>query len=38
MIEPLLLVMAALFLLMIVCAFILPVYTNMNQMGAGVFK
>jgi type IV pilus assembly protein PilC len=36
--EPLLLVMAAMFLLTIVCAFILPVYTNMNQIGAGVFK
>jgi len=31
MIEPLLVVMAALFLLMILCAFILPVYSNMNQ-------
>ena len=38
MVEPLLLMMAAAFLLMIVCTFILPVYTNMNQMGAGVFK
>ena len=38
MVEPLLLMMAALFLLMIVCAFILPVYTNMNQMSAGTFK
>jgi len=38
MLEPLLLVIAASFLLMIVCAFILPVYTNMNSMGAGVFK
>lgn len=36
--EPLLLVMTALFLLTIVCAFILPVYTNINQMGAGVFQ
>jgi len=38
MVEPSLLIMAALFLLTIVCTFILPVYTNMNQMGAGVFK
>jgi len=38
MVEPLLVMMAALFLLTIVCAFILPVYTNMNQMGAEVFK
>ena len=38
MVEPLLLMMAALFLLMIVCTFILPIYTNINQMGAGVFK
>lgn len=38
MVEPTLLMMAALFLLMIVCAFILPIYTNTNQMGAGVFK
>jgi len=36
-IEPLLLVMTALFLLSIICAFILPIYTNINQMGAGVF-
>lgn len=38
MVEPLLLVFAASFLLMIVCAFILPVYTNMNQMGVGIIK
>ena len=38
MVGPILLMTAASFLLMIVCAFILPVYTNMNQMGAGVFK
>ncbi len=38
MVEPLLLMIAALFLLVIVCTFILPVYSNMNQMGAGVFK
>jgi len=38
MVEPSLLVMAAMFLLMIVCTFILPIYTNLNQMGAGVFK
>jgi len=37
MIEPLLLVMAASFLLMIVCTFILPIYTNMSQMSIGVF-
>jgi len=33
MVEPTLLIMAALFLLTIVCTFILPIYTNMNQMG-----
>jgi type IV pilus assembly protein PilC len=38
MVGPILLMTAASFLLMTVCAFILPVYTNMNQMGAGVFK
>lgn len=38
MVEPVLLVLAALFLLTIVCTFILPIYTNVNQMGAGVFK
>jgi len=38
MVGPILLMTTASFLLMIVCAFILPVYTNMNQMGAGVFK
>jgi type IV pilus assembly protein PilC len=36
--EPSLLVIAAIFLLTIVCTFILPVYTNMNQIGAGVFN
>ncbi len=38
MVEPTLLIMAALFLLTILCTFVLPVYTNMNQMGAEVFK
>jgi type II secretory pathway component PulF len=38
MVEPSLLVMAALFLLTILCTFILPIYTNMSQMGDGVFK
>jgi type II secretory pathway component PulF len=38
MIEPTLLIMAALFLLMILCTFILPIYTSMGQMGEGVFK
>jgi type II secretory pathway component PulF len=33
MVEPMLMVLAATFLLMIVCAFILPIYTNMGQMG-----
>ena len=33
MIGPMLMIMASSFLLMIVCAFILPVYTNMNSMG-----
>jgi len=37
-IEPTLLIMAALFLLGILCTFILPIYTNMSQMGEGVFK
>jgi len=38
MVEPSLLIMAAFFLLVILCTFILPVYTTMNQMGEGVFK
>ena len=38
MVEPSLLVIAALFLLMILCTFILPIYTNIGQMGEGVFK
>ncbi|MDE1920141.1 MAG: type II secretion system F family protein [Candidatus Omnitrophica bacterium] len=38
MVEPLMLIVSASFLLMIVSAFILPIYTNMNQMGAGIFK
>jgi type IV pilus assembly protein PilC len=38
MVEPTLLVMAALFLLTILCTFILPIYTSMGQMGEGVFK
>jgi type II secretory pathway component PulF len=38
MIEPSLLVMAALFLLVIVCTFILPIYASMSQMGEGVFQ
>jgi len=38
MVEPTLLIMAALFLLMILCTFILPIYTSMGQMGEGVFK
>jgi len=38
MVGPLLLVMAASFLLLIVCTFILPVYSNMNQMGSVAFK
>ncbi|MBF0570450.1 MAG: type II secretion system F family protein [Candidatus Omnitrophica bacterium] len=37
-IEPSLLVVAALFLLTILCSFILPIYTNINRMGEGVFK
>ncbi len=37
-VEPTLLISAALFLLMIVCTFILPIYTNMDQIGAGIFK
>jgi type II secretory pathway component PulF len=37
-IEPALLIIAALFLLMILGTFILPIYTNMSQMGEGVFK
>ncbi len=32
-VEPMLMVLAASFLLMMVCAFILPIYTNMSQMG-----
>ena len=35
MVEPILLACAATFLLMIVCAFILPVYTNSSQLGLG---
>jgi type IV pilus assembly protein PilC len=38
MVEPSLLVLAALFMLMILCTFILPIYTSMGQMGEGVFK
>ena len=38
MVEPILLIMAALFLWMILAAFILPIYTNMNQLGTGTFK
>jgi len=38
MVEPSLLIMAALFLLMILCTFILPIYCNMSQMNEGVFK
>lgn len=38
MVEPTLLIIAALFLLTILCAFILPIYTNMSQMGESVFK
>ena len=34
MIEPMLVVFAAFFLIMIFCAFILPIYTNANQMGS----
>jgi len=37
-VEPLLLMMAAAFLLMILCTFILPIYTHMMDMGEGVFK
>ncbi|MBF0511636.1 MAG: type II secretion system F family protein, partial [Candidatus Omnitrophica bacterium] len=37
-IEPSLLILSALFLFMIVCAFILPIYTNINQIGSGVFR
>jgi type II secretory pathway component PulF len=37
-VEPLLMIITAMFLMMIVSAFILPIYTNMNQMGSGVFK
>ena len=37
-VEPSLLIMAASFLLMIVCAFILPVYNNMSLMASGTFK
>jgi len=38
MVEPSLLVVASLFLLMIVCTFILPIYTDISQIGEGVFK
>jgi len=38
MVEPILLILAASFLWMILAAFILPIYENMNQLGAGVFK
>ena len=38
MVEPTLLIVAALFLLMILCTFILPIYSSMNQMNGGVFK
>jgi type II secretory pathway component PulF len=37
-VEPLLLIMTALFLLLIVCTFILPIYTNINKLGEGVFQ
>lgn len=37
-VEPTLLVMAALFLLTILCTFILPIYTSMGQMSEGVFR
>jgi len=37
-VEPTLLVIAALFLLMILCTFILPIYTSMGQMSEGVFR
>lgn len=37
-VEPLLLVMAAAFLLVILCTFILPIYSNMTQLGDSVFK
>jgi len=38
MIEPSLLVIAACFLLLILCTFILPIYSNISQIGEGVFK
>ena len=38
MVEPLLLMLVALFLLAILCTFILPIYSNMSQMGEGVFR
>ena len=38
MVEPLLLMMAALFLLAILYTFILPIYTNTGQLGEGVFN
>jgi len=37
-VEPVLLAMAALFLVAILCTFILPIYTSVNQMGEGIFK
>jgi type II secretory pathway component PulF len=37
-VEPTLLVIAALFLLTILCTFILPIYTSMGQMSEGVFR
>lgn len=37
-IEPILLALAALFLVAILCTFILPIYTSMNQMSEGIFK
>ena len=37
-IEPVLLALAALFLVAILCTFILPIYTSMNQLGEGIFK
>jgi len=37
-IEPALLALTASFLLMIVCAFILPIYTNVGQISSGQFK
>jgi len=37
-VEPSLLVIAALFLLTILCSFILPIYSSMSQMGEGIFR